>query len=53
MLTADGYIITNAHVVEGAVGLTITLENDEEYTGKVVGTDTKTDLAVVKIEPRT
>ncbi|MZL70368.1 S1C family serine protease [Bittarella massiliensis (ex Durand et al. 2017)] len=50
IMSADGYIITNAHVVEGAVGLTITLENDEEYTGKVVGTDTKTDLAVVKIE---
>jgi serine protease Do len=50
IVSPDGYIITNNHVVEGANELTITLPDKREFKGKVVGTDPKTDLAVVKID---
>lgn len=50
IVTADGYIITNNHVVDGADELMITLANNKDYKGKVVGTDPSSDLAVVKIE---
>ncbi len=46
----DGYIITNQHVIDGATELIITLHDGTEYKGKVLGQDTKTDLAVVKVE---
>ena len=48
-----GYILTNEHVVRGAEELTVTFQFPEEkkYSGKVVGTDPRTDLAVIKIEP--
>jgi len=46
----DGYIVTNNHVVDGADEIKVTLSNNSEYTGKVIGTDPDTDLAVVKIE---
>ncbi|WP_447978859.1 DegQ family serine endoprotease [Candidatus Nitrospira bockiana] len=52
IITPDGYIITNNHVVEGAKEVHVTLPDKREFTGKVVGTDPKTDLAVVKIEGR-
>lgn len=45
----DGYILTNYHVVGGATEIKVTLSNDTQYTAKVVGTDPKTDLAVIKI----
>lgn len=48
--SADGYIITNAHVVEGASVLKVVLHDNTEYTATLVGMDTKTDLAVIKIE---
>jgi serine protease Do len=47
---ADGLILTNAHVVDGASELTVRLADQREFTGKVVGTDRLTDVAVVKIE---
>ncbi len=50
IVSPDGYIITNNHVVEGANELTITLPDKREFKGKVVGTDPKTDLAVVKVD---
>ena len=50
IMTSDGYIITNAHVVNGAAGIAVILDNDEEYEAELVGIDEKTDLAVVKIE---
>ena len=50
IMTSDGYIITNAHVVNGAAGIAVVLDNDEEYEAELVGIDEKTDLAVVKIE---
>jgi serine protease Do len=52
IVTPDGYILTNNHVVEDARELTVTLPDKREFKGKVVGTDPKTDLAVVKIDSR-
>ncbi len=48
--TSDGYIITNAHVVAGASSLKVILSNGTTYTAKLIGSDSVTDLAVVKIE---
>lgn len=46
----DGYIITNQHVIDGATELLVTLHDGTEYKGRVIGQDTKTDLAVIKVE---
>ena len=50
IVSADGYIITNSHVIEGADELKVLLSDDRELVGKVIGSDPKTDIAVVKIE---
>ncbi len=50
IMSEDGYIITNAHVIEGAVGLKVVLDNGSEFSAQIVGSDSKTDLAVIKIE---
>ena len=50
IISTDGYILTNNHVVEGAKEVTVTLSDKQEYKAKVVGRDPKTDLAVVKVE---
>ena len=50
IVSADGYILTNNHVVEGADELKVTLADDRDFMAKVVGTDPKTDVAVLKIE---
>lgn len=50
IISADGYIVTNNHVVDNADKVTVVFDNGDEATAKVVGTDEKTDLAVVKIE---
>ena len=50
LMSADGRIITNNHVVEGAGRLDVVLRNGKHYAAKVVGTDVRTDLAVVKID---
>lgn len=50
IISEDGYIITNAHVVSGAFGIVVVLDNDEEYEAKLIGIDERTDLAVIKIE---
>ena len=50
IMSADGYIITNAHVVSGAQGIKIILSNEDVYSGELVGIDEQTDIAVVKIE---
>src|SRR4030043_228076 len=49
-ISQDGYILTNNHVVEGADQIKVKLSNGNEYQGKVVGRDPKTDLALLKIE---
>jgi serine protease Do len=50
--TADGFILTNNHLVEGADEINIKLADSEEYQAKVIGRDPKTDLALLKIEPK-
>jgi serine protease Do len=52
VLTPNGYIVTNAHVVVGAQQVTVTLWNGQSYPARLVGADTSTDLAVIKISPR-
>jgi len=46
-----GYVLTNFHVVKGADGVTVRLSDKHEFRGRIVGSDPKTDLAVVKFEP--
>jgi serine protease Do/serine protease DegQ len=50
IVSKDGYIITNNHVVEGADELSVLLPDDREFKATVVGTDPKTDIAVIKIK---
>ena len=50
IISPDGYIVTNNHVVEGADELTVTLNDGREYSARIVGTDKTTDLALVKVE---
>lgn len=50
ILSADGYIVTCAHVVEGASQVTVILNDDTEYEASLVGTDSRYDLAVLKVE---
>ncbi len=50
IVSSDGYILTNNHVVENADELEVTLSNGETHDGEVIGTDPQTDIAVVKIE---
>ncbi len=50
VLRADGYIVTNFHVVEGADKIQVKLRDGREFAGKIAGTDEKTDIAVIKIE---
>jgi serine protease Do len=52
ILDPSGYIVTNNHVVEGATQITVTLSDRREFSAKVIGTDPKTDLAVIKIEAK-
>ena len=52
IISSDGYIVTNNHVVNGATNITVTLNNRRNYTAKVIGTDPNTDLALVKIEAK-
>ena len=50
IMSEDGYIITNAHVVEGATSLKVITSDGETYEAQLIGSDTVTDLAVVKID---
>ena len=50
ILTADGYVMTNAHVVEDASEVLVTLPDKREFKAKIIGADKRTDVAVVKIE---
>lgn len=51
IIDKKGYILTNFHVIKGADEITVRLASKKEFKGKVVGTDIKTDLAVIRIEP--
>jgi serine protease Do/serine protease DegQ len=50
IVSPDGYILTNNHVIEGADELKVTLADDRDFPARIVGTDPKTDVAVLKIE---
>lgn len=52
IISSDGYILTNNHVVKGADVIHVSLNDRREYTAKVVGTDSRTDLALLKIDAK-
>ncbi|MFN3421292.1 MAG: S1C family serine protease, partial [Armatimonadota bacterium] len=52
IVSPDGYILTNRHVIEGVKRIVVALWNDRRFDAKVVGTDEVTDIAVLKIEPK-
>ncbi|HVN71577.1 MAG TPA: Do family serine endopeptidase [Desulfomonilia bacterium] len=52
IMNDKGYILTNNHVVEGATQIQVSLSNESQYEAKVIGTDPKTDLAVIKINAK-
>src|SRR6266571_2512888 len=51
IVDSRGYVLTNFHVIKGADGVIVRLSSKREYRGRIVGTDPKTDLAVVRFEP--
>lgn len=50
IISKDGYIVTNNHVVDGATDITVMLNDRKDYKAKVIGTDVNTDLALIKID---
>lgn len=52
IVSEDGYIVTNNHVISGAQEVTVTLNNKRTYEAKIIGTDKTTDLAVIKIKKK-
>lgn len=50
IISQDGYIVTNNHVVEGADELTVTLNDNREFSARIIGTDKTTDLALIKVD---
>ncbi len=50
IISADGYVLTNAHVVEGADEVFVTLPDKREFKAKIIGSDRRTDVALVKID---
>jgi serine protease Do len=53
VISPDGYIVTNNHVIDGADDIEIDFQNKDHYKAKLIGTDKKTDIALLKIEPTT
>lgn len=52
IISADGYIVTNNHVVDAADKLTVTMNDNSEYTARVIGSDPTTDIALIKISAK-
>jgi len=52
IISADGYIVTNNHVIDGAEKLEVTLNDNRQFNATVVGTDAKTDIALIKINAK-
>lgn len=52
IITSDGYIVTNNHVVDGADELMVTLNDNKEYSARIIGADATTDLALIKIDAK-
>ena len=53
IISPDGYIITNDHVIDGAAEIEVTINNNQAYKAILVGSDPYTDIAVLKIDPKT
>src|ERR1041384_4979868 len=52
IVSADGFIVTNAHVVENAEEITVRFNDKRELTAKVIGADTRSDVAVIKVDAK-
>ncbi len=52
IITQDGYIVTNRHVIEGATDIQVTLNDKRDFDAKIVGVDPSTDLALLKVEAK-
>ena len=52
IISSDGYVLTNAHVVDDADALVVTLADKREFRGKVIGKDMRTDVAVIKVDAK-
>ncbi|ODR98440.1 hypothetical protein AUC68_08375 [Methyloceanibacter methanicus] len=52
-ISEDGYVVTNNHVVEDAENITVTMEDGEKFDAKLIGTDPRTDLALIKVTEET
>jgi serine protease Do len=52
IITAEGYIVTNNHVIEDAERITVRLTDGTQYPATLIGTDSRTDIAVIKIDPK-
>lgn len=52
IISGEGYVLTNYHVVEGAEQVFITLADGEQYQGEIIGTDRENDLAILKFDPK-
>jgi serine protease Do len=52
IISSDGYILTNNHVVDNSNGIFVTMTNGKEYKAKVIGTDARTDIALLKIDAK-
>ena len=52
VVSPDGYVVTNHHVIDGANKVTVTLTDKREFDGTIVGSDPQTDLAVIKIKDK-
>ena len=50
IISKDGYIVTNNHVIAGADEISVTLNDNRQFKGRIIGTDEETDLALIKIE---
>jgi serine protease Do len=50
IISEDGYIVTNSHVVDGSTGIEVTLNDNRKFEAEVIGTDASTDLALLRIE---
>lgn len=50
VLSEDGYVVTNCHVIEGATAITVTMDDGTEYNAKLVGSDATNDVALLKVE---
>ena len=50
IVTPDGYVLTNNHVIAGAKTVTVTLPDKREFKGRIIGSDPKSDIAVIKID---